>query len=107
MKRFSATYSFAGVSRTMTFEAADEKEATTHAAIWGVGVVGEVPDTITAAPVLPDAYDMTTACRLLGGVSRETVRKLLILGQIERVPEVRRVLITRRSLERFVNGARN
>lgn len=105
MKRFSATYSSNGISCRMTFEAADLEAARAQAARWGVGVEGEALETAASvAPALPVAYDLPTACALLGNVSRATIYNWLVAGKLERVPESRRVLITRRSMERMAGA---
>lgn len=99
LKRFSAVYVSDTEIRRLTFEAKDEAEAKRLATKWGVGIEGETNHTETPTP-LPEAYDQETARRLLGGISRTTLYAELCLGRLERVPDIRRVLITRRSLER-------
>jgi hypothetical protein len=86
----------------MTLEVADEAEARSlgtnppH-----FGVQGEtLPTDATAAP-MPDVYASKTASRLLGNVSRSTIYKWLTTGRLERIPESRKILITRKSVERL------
>ena len=105
MKRFSAVYIAGGAARRMTFEAEDLDDAKRLAAGWNVGVEGEAPQEGVVKAALPEAYDVETSAKMLGGVSRRTIWKWLTLGRLERVPDIRRVLITRRSLEAL--GARN
>ncbi len=105
MKRFSAVYIAGGAARRMTFEAEDLDDARAQAGKWGVGVEGEAPETGAVKTALPEAYDLKTASTLLGGVCRYTIWKWLTLGKLERVPDIRRVLITRRSIEAL--GARS
>jgi hypothetical protein len=105
MKRFSAVYIANGSARHMTFEAEDLNDAQQQAAKWGAGVEGETGDTAPATTALPEAYDLPTTRRLLGNVSERTIYRWLVTGELQRIPESRRVLVTRRSLERF--AARN
>ena len=45
------------------------------------------------------AYNAKDACRLLGGVSQKTLWRWCALRYLERVPNTRKVLITRQSIE--------
>lgn len=104
MKRFSAVYLAGGSARRMTFEAETIEEARTLAAGWNVGVEGETVETGAVAAALPEAYDLETTRRLLGGIGRSTVFEMLWAGKLERVPHIRRTLVTRRSIERLAAG---
>ena len=98
---FSAVYTAGGIIRSMTFQAVDLAEATNFAAKWGVGVTGEIVAHGGDAPLPPpDAYPWPVAARQLGGVSRSQIYTWLTLGKLDRVPDTRRVLITRLSIER-------
>lgn len=99
MKRFSAVHVAGSNIRRLVFEALDEGEAQQFAIKWGVGIEGETKLIDAPAP-LPEAYDQETARKLLGGISRTTLYAELCLGRLERVPGIRRVLITRCSIER-------
>lgn len=99
---FSAVYILEGTTRRMTYQAADLAEATDLAAKWGVGVTGEaVQKGGEPEPPLPTAYSWREAARQLGGVSRSQIYTWLTLGRLSRLPDTRRVLITRESLERM------
>jgi hypothetical protein len=102
LKRYSAIHVSSGEIRRLVFEAVDIVEARKLARGWKVGLEGETPGDHagqSAAPI-PEAYDQATARRLLGGISRTTLYAELATGQLERVSGTRRVLITRRSIER-------
>lgn len=99
LRIWSAVYVANGVLRRMNFEAGDEAEAREFAIRCGAGLEGEAIRLKTTSEPLPVAYDAKTARRLLGGVSRSSLYKELVLGRLERVPGTRRVLITRSSLE--------
>jgi hypothetical protein len=86
----------------MTFEAESLEQARQLAIAWGgVGLEGQAPElnfASVSAP-LPEAYDLVTARKLLGNVSRGTIYRWLLRGKLERHPDIRKVLITRRSIE--------
>lgn len=100
LKSFSGIFIIDGEVRRMRFEAVDLNEAKAIAVKWGVGVEGEAPVVNDAPAPLPEAYDQETARRLLGNISRTSLYAELAKGNLERVHGTRRVLITRRSLER-------
>lgn len=104
LKRFSAVYLAAGQARRMTFEATDLVDARQQAERWGVGVEGEAVDAGPVRQTLPEAYDLKTTCALLGGISRMTAYRMTLDGRLDRVPNIRRTLITRRSIERCAAG---
>ena len=67
----------------------------------------EVSAAETSTPkreVPPVALDVGSACRVLGNISRTTLYRLLVRGRLARLPGTRKVLVTRRSIERFCNG---
>jgi len=100
VKTFSAIRAANGRLRRLWLEATDESEAYEFCIRIGAGLEGEALHPESAGPTLPEAYDAKTARRLLGGISRSSLYKELILGNLERVGGTRRVLITRESLER-------
>lgn len=101
LKKFSGIYVMAGEIRRIVYEAIDITEAKHLALKWGVGVEGEaVTFENGSPPPLPEAYDEKTARYLLGGISRTTLYAELATGRLQRVSGTRRVLITRRSIER-------
>jgi len=100
VKTFSAIRPANGRLRRLWLEAADETEAHEFCLHIGAGLEGEAQRPESVAAALPEAYDGKTARRLLGGISRSSLYKELILGNLERVAGTRRVLITRESLER-------
>lgn len=99
LRLWSAIYVANGVLHRMNFEAGNEAEAREFAIRCGAGLAGEATRSESRSEPLPVAYDAKTARRLLGGVSRSSLYKELVLGRLERVPGTRRVLITRSSLE--------
>jgi hypothetical protein len=108
VKKFSGIYVLAGTIRRVIFEATDAAEALTLATGWNLGLEGEAPagpDCEGAAAPVPELYDLETSRRLLGGVSRGTIYRWLLIGKLERDPDSRKVLLTRRSIERC--GGRN
>ncbi|HEY0945050.1 MAG TPA: helix-turn-helix domain-containing protein [Opitutaceae bacterium] len=109
MRQFSAIYVSGGTLRKVLFEAATAAEAQELATKWGFGIQGEISET-TPPPAdkttsLPEAFDVENACRMLGDISRTTLYRLLVRGKLERVPATRKVLVTRRSIERFCSMA--
>lgn len=97
MKLFSGMFAVRGTVRKITFEAECLEEARELAARWGVGVEGE---TAAANSATPEAYDLKTTCRLLGGVSASTIYREIAVGRLHRVAGSRRILITRESIEK-------
>lgn len=101
LKKFSGIYVAAGEIRRVVYEAKDISEARQLAAKWGVGIEGEaVAFPGESPPPLPEAYDEKTARYLLGGISRTTLYAELATGRLTRLSGTRRVLVTRRSIER-------
>ena len=108
LRRYRAIYVAEASVRNVTFEALSLEEARRLATGWGFGLEGEVteensrPQCNAAAP---EAFDVTSACRIMGNISRTTLYRLLIRGKLERLPATRKVLVTRRSIERFCSQA--
>ena len=103
-RRYRAVYVAASTIRKVTFEACSLDEAQRLATVWGFGLEGEVVgegDDTQGQAVGPEAFDVTKACRILGDISRTTLYRLLLRGKLERLPATRKVLVTRRSIERF------
>ncbi|MCB1103258.1 MAG: hypothetical protein H7A44_11115 [Opitutaceae bacterium] len=101
LKKFSGVFIASGEIRRVVYEAKDIDEAKQLAAKWGVGVEGETVTISTESPPpLPEAYDEKTARYLLGGISRTTLYAELATGRLKRLSGTRRVLVTRRSIER-------
>lgn len=106
LKRYRAVYLAAACIRRVTFEAACLEEAQRLATGWGFGLEGETEEEPCTVAVphksaLPEAYGVEDACRVMGGISRTTLYRLLVRRKLERVPATRKVLVTRRSIERF------
>lgn len=101
LKKFSGIYVAAGEIRRVVYEAKDIIEARQLAEKWSVGIEGEAASFPgeSSAP-LPEAYDEKTARYLLGGISRTTLYAELATGRLQRLAGTRRVLVTRRSIER-------
>jgi hypothetical protein len=100
LKSYSAVFAVNGGMRRVHFDAADEAEAQATCERWGAGLEAEAQRPEIQQSPLPEAYDSATARRLLGGISRTSLYKELVLGHLDRVSGTRRVLITRSSLER-------
>jgi transcriptional regulator with XRE-family HTH domain len=99
-----AVYLMEGSIRRISFEAFDLDEARRLATKWGLGLEGEStedPIRATHTTIAPAAFDVVSACRVLGDISRTTLYRLLLRGKLERLPATRKVLVTRRSIERF------
>lgn len=108
MKTYSAIYLVEASIRRIRFEASDPDEARRLATIWGFGLEGEAPEE--ACPrqcdaAKPEAFGVADSCRILGGICRTSLYRLLARGKLERLPETRKVLVTRRSIERFCDRA--
>jgi hypothetical protein len=104
LKRYRAVYLMEGSIRRISFEAFDLDEARRLATKWGLGLEGEStedPIRATHTTIAPAAFDVVSACRVLGDISRTTLYRLLLRGKLERLPATRKVLVTRRSIERF------
>lgn len=90
----------------MNFQAKDRQEAQQIALRWQIGVKSEVdptsPQIGEAATKLPEAYNLKQACLVLGGVSSVTIYRWVIQRKLLRVPGIRKVLITRASIERML-----
>lgn len=101
LKKFSGLYIVEGEIRRIVYEARDLPEARELAGRWGVGLEGEAVGFPGQSPApLPEAYDEKTARYLLGGISRTSLYAELATGRLQRLAGTRRVLVTRRSIER-------
>ncbi len=102
MKRFLGIYIASGHVRRMTFEAADAEDAQKQASQWpGVGVAGEAEESAPVRTALPEAFNAQDSRRLLGNIGLSTLYDMVYDGRLERVPGIRKLLITRRSIERW------
>jgi hypothetical protein len=103
MKQFSAVYVWNTEIRKIDFESASDEEAKNISAKWGFGLEGETRSLRSDAvvPARPEAFDEETTRKLLGDISRSTLYRLILRGKLNRVPATRKVLVTRRSIERF------
>ena len=95
---WSAVLPVNGKPCRLLIEAETEEEATliaskANSALEGPAIRPKIPEA--------QAYGCKEAQRLLGGVSRWTLYRWIALGRLERVDGTRKVLITRRSLERI------
>lgn len=108
MKRYQGIFLVQASIRRITFEAQTLDEARGLAAGWGFGLEGEAEEVATEKghrPIPVEAFDVASACRVLGDISRTTLYRLLVRGKLERLPATRKVLVTRRSIERFCSKA--
>jgi hypothetical protein len=107
-KRYRAIFIANGSIRKITFEALCSQEAEQLARNWGCGLEGEAVEDAqvdSPRPVAKEAFDVPSACQILGGISRTTLYRLLVRGKLERLPATRKVLVTRRSIERLCSKA--
>lgn len=81
----------------MMFEAVNEQEAREFAARCGAGLEGEAKRMNSVGPAT--AYDEKTARALLGNISPSTLYRELAVGNLQRVPGIRKILVTRESIE--------
>ena len=96
--QYSAITPVSGEIRRIFFEAADIEEARRIAAGCNAGLEGEAKRPEVPVPV---AFNLREARALLGGISRATVYNWVAVGKLDRVPGTRKVLITRKSIERL------
>lgn len=104
MNQYRAIYVVAGSIRRITFEAANLEEARRLATTWGFGLEGEAPAEISRRQekdAAPAAVDARTACRLLGGISRAMLYRHIARKILHRLPDTRKILVTRASIERY------
>ena len=88
----------------LKFEAPDENAALAIAKHYGGGLVGEATATFqNVRPVEPEAFDLAATKQVLGGLGRSTIYRLLKEGELERVPGLGRVLITRKSVRKLLD----
>ena len=100
LRRYRAIYLAGSCIRNVTFEALCLDEAKRLAAGWGFGLEGEAPEERQRAQhntVAPEAFDVASACRIMGDIFRTTLYRLLIRGKLERLPATRKVLVATQS----------
>ncbi|EIQ01131.1 hypothetical protein OpiT1DRAFT_05699 [Opitutaceae bacterium TAV1] len=100
MTRYTGVYVTKGTVRNVEFEAADAAEAQMLARLWNVGLVGEAAPRQAPNTVPPEAFNVKDTCRMLGNVSRTQIYRWVATGELDRVPDTARVLITRESIQR-------
>lgn len=81
----------------MMFEAAEEREAREFAIRCGAGLEGKAKRP--GAPGPATAYDEKTTRALLGNISPSTLYREIAVGNLVRVPGIRKILVTRESIE--------
>lgn len=104
MTKYSAICADAGLIRRITFEAENLEVARRLATTWGFGLEGEAhPESGRPEEkvVYPDAFNTKDARRKLGGISRTALYRLLVRKILRRLPDTRKVLVTRASIERY------
>jgi hypothetical protein len=104
LSTFSAVHVEAGQIRRLWFQAAGEPEARELCVKLGLGYDGPSSGPETHTTPSPEAYDEKTTRQLLGGVSRSFLYRELVAGRLERVPNTRRLLITRSSIESWTRN---
>jgi hypothetical protein len=98
-REYTGIYVSNGRVRRVRFEAENEQEAISLAKAWNIGLQGPAQDLEVRPAPLPEAYPLSVAQKLLGGISRSSIYRDLHAGRLERMPHTRRVMITRRSIE--------
>lgn len=101
MPQYSALIPVAGELRRVWFDASDEDDARSVAVACNAGLEGPAKRSEPSRV----AFSLQEARELLGGVSRATVYNWIAVGRLERVPNTRRLLVTRESLERAARVA--
>ncbi len=105
MKTFVAIYVKEGLSHKVWFEADSLDVARGLSAGWGVGLLGESEQPDYKPEPLPEAYNEKSARQMLGGISLATLYRWVATGKLYRVPDTRRLLVTRLSIERQTRSA--
>ena len=83
LRRYRAIYLAESSIRQVTFEALCLDEARRLAAAWGFGLEGEATEEPSRSPqcaIAPEAFDVASACRIMGDISRTTLYRLLVRG---------------------------
>lgn len=96
---YSAIWIEGGQIRRLWFEASHEAEARAFCVRANAGFEGRSAGPEIRADPLPEAYNVETACAMLGGISAATLYREIADGKLEKLPGTRRVLVTRESLE--------
>lgn len=96
---YAAVRVVSGSIRRLWFEATGEPEAREFCASVNAGYEGPADRPENNEP-LPNSYPEDVARRLLGGISRSSLYRMVIRGDVDREPGTRRLLITRTSIER-------
>lgn len=95
--------------RKVWFEAQSPDDARAFALKCGLGLQGEGPPIAAsdAAPTFDPvaAFDVPRACQHLGGISRTSLYRLLVRGKLSRLKHTRKVLVTRRSINRYLDSS--
>lgn len=89
-----------GQIRRLWFRATTEREGRAFCIKFNAGYEGMARSPEVEIKPLPAAYDVKTSCALLGGISEATLYREIKDGKLDRLPDTRRVLVTRESLER-------
>jgi hypothetical protein len=100
MKTFACLRIEGGIVARLWVEAESEASARELCVRCGFGFVGLSEQPRATAQPVPEAYEAKTASAILGGLSRSTLYRMVIRGDLDRFPSTKRLLITRSSLER-------
>jgi len=107
-KTYKAIHVADGNIRQLTFEALDLQDARQFAAKLGLGLIGETPVIISQPNVVQferaDAFDVRQTCQKLA-ISRSSLNRLVKRGKLSRLPDIGKLLVTRRSIERYLARA--
>lgn len=107
-KTYQALHIADAAIRKVTFEALNLEDARHFATKCGFGLQGEVPPNNGQSNVVQferaDAFDVPQTCHKLG-ISRSSLNRLLKRGILSRLQDTGKVLVTRRSIERYLARA--
>ncbi len=102
LKYYEALHIVESRFRKIYFEARNDDDAKMMCKQFGLGLVGESARIESDAKVPePTYYDSTVARKLLGGISRSTLHKELVLGNLTRAAGTRKILITADSIKKW------
>jgi len=102
MKMYEGIYIEESALCNVFFKAKDRDTAMKTCKRLGLGLKGEAEGFRTKQNSIEPVYcDSKTTMTLLGGMSRSTLHKELILQNLERVPGTRKILITLDSIKKW------
>ena len=110
IRKYAAIYvtGDAGIRR-ITFDAVSAEEAQAFAVRHGFGFEGEAVAEVSRPSILQkpqkEAYNSVDTRTKLGDISRKKLYALLVTGKLKRLPDTRRVMVTKKSIEEYLSRA--